>query len=265
MKPCFILMLGLLSGGHTLNASAEIDWRQHRIGWHWYQSRIISPKAQPTPTLNATSSPSLSPSQILQRLRQRLKIALDRAIVYPTPQHIAAYLTLQNQLNAQAHRFAQVWQTTLLHYPELNYSLRHPTHPLAKEALGEQQRPLEDQQLRTMAGRYGLMFFYHSTCPYCQRFAPIVKRLGERYGMSVLAITTDQTDLPEFPDSRRDQGQAAKLGITVEPALLAFDTQTQQFIPVGFGLLSEEELRTRLLSISRVNAPSGGSSFVTEI
>ena len=57
--------------------------------------------------------------------------------------------------------------------------------------------------------------------------------------------------LPEFPDSHIDQGQAARLKVTIEPALFTADPQTHRIIPVSYGLLSEDELRQRLLEIAQ--------------
>ena len=54
-----------------------------------------------------------------------------------------------------------------------------------------------------------------------------------------------------FPESHPDQGQALRLKVTVEPALFTADPHTHRIIPVSYGLLSEDELRQRLLTIAQ--------------
>ncbi len=74
----------------------------------------------------------------------------------------------------------------------------------------------ENNAIRQLAQHSGLFFFYRSTCPYCQRFAPIVRDFSERYGITVIPISTDGYALPSFPNSRVDTGQAEKFHVTVE-------------------------------------------------
>ena len=107
-----------------------------------------------------------------------------------------------------------------------------------------EQKQQEDKAIALLAKHSGLFFFYRSSCPYCQRFAPIVKDFSERYDITVVPITTDGIALPAFPHSHIDQGQSARFKVTVEPALFTVDPYSGEIIPVGYGLMSEDELRT---------------------
>ncbi len=78
----------------------------------------------------------------------------------------------------------------------------------------------------------------------------IVKNFSARYQITVIPVTTDGISLPEFPNSHSDQGQAAGLHVTMEPTLFIVDPYSQQIIPVGFGLMSEDDLRARILAIA---------------
>ena len=122
--------------------------------------------------------------------------------------------------------------------------------PASPEVEYDQQKLTEDAVIRELAKKSGLFFFYRSTCPYCQRFAPIVKAFAESYGLTIIPITTDGIALPEFPDSHPDQGQAEKFHVTVEPALFSVNPYTHQAIPIAYGLVSEAELKKHLLAIA---------------
>jgi conjugal transfer pilus assembly protein TraF len=196
----------------------------------------------------------------MEALHQQVKQSLYQAILNPTLDNMHAYIALQNQVNEQAHRFSAAWQVALLNHPELDYSLSHPTNAIGSQVYLSRQKSDEDKAISLLAKHSGLFFFYQSTCPYCQRFAPIVKSFSERYGISVVPITTDGISLPSFPHSHPDQGQAARFKVTMEPALFTVDPYSQKIIPVGYGLMTEDELRARILMIaqqSKDTAPSG--------
>ena len=237
-----ILIALILAVVYSLPANANDYWSEHAMGWHWYQD----------PTEKGVSSEVYSdPIAAMDVLQHQVKQSLDLAILNPTVENVRNYIGLQNQLGERANRFAQVWKTVLLNYPELDYSLQHPTNSMAKQIYLDQTHQQEEAAIHHLADHSGLFFFYRSTCPYCQRFAPIVKDFSQRYGLSVIPITTDGISLPDFPQSQPDQGQAARLGVTMEPALFTVDPAQHRIIPVSYGLLSEDELRQRLLEIAQ--------------
>lgn len=243
MSLCFVVM------AHADQTTGLDFWANHAQGWHWYQdpTQIDSRSIPNTP---------LEPEAQMEVLQKEVKRTLDKAILNPTPANMQAYITLQNQVSEQAHQFALAWQAALLNNPTLDYSLAHPTSNVGNQVYLSQQKAQEDQAIQSLAQHSGLFFFYRSTCPYCQRFAPIVKGFSDRYGLSIIPITTDGITLPEFPHSQIDQGQAARFKVSMEPALFTVDPYSHQIIPVGYGLMTEDELRTRILEIAQKSPPS---------
>lgn len=237
MKHWFLTFI-LLCCSYT-DCFADDYWQQHGVGWHWYQDPQEMTQAQNIP---------INPVQAVEAWHQQAKYFLDQAIINPTPENIRTYIALQNQINAHASAFAKTWQAVLLSYPQLDYSLQHPTNNTAKQIYLDEEKQEETKALQQLAQHSGLFFFYRSTC---QRFAPIVKDFSQRYGITVIPITTDGIALPAFPNSHPDQGQAAHFNITQEPALFTVDPYSQQAVPVGYGLMSEDELRQRILNIAQ--------------
>ncbi len=225
------------------SANADHFWENPAEGWHWYQeTEENSPYSEKS---------ILNPIQTMAVLQEQVKQSLDLAILNPTVDNVRNYISLQNQVGERAQRFSEVWRTVLLNFPELDFSLQHPTNGMAKQIYLDQTHQQEDAAIQKLAAHSGLFFFYRSTCPYCQRFAPIVKDFSQRYHLTVIPITTDGISLPEFPDSRTDQGQAARLKVNMEPALFTVDPRNHRIVPVSYGLLSEDELRQRLLDIAQ--------------
>jgi len=92
---------------------------------------------------------------------------------------------------------------------------------------------------------------FRSDCPFCHRFAPILKRFEQDFGMKVLAVSLDGGILPEYPDARADNGIAARLNASSVPALYLTVPATREIQPVGFGLMSGSDLLERIAALGR--------------
>lgn len=229
----------------TNDSNITTYYDDHARGWHWYElpSDAVEDK-------NAAPHIAADPIAAMNSVKAIINKALDKAILYPTPENVKNYIALQNQLSDQSSKFSKVWQKVLLSNPYLDYALIHPTNNLATQIDIRQGQQREDAAINKLAKHSGLFFFYHSTCPYCRAFAPIVKDFAMHYHIAVIPITTDGIKLPEFPDSKIDGGQAAHFQVNSEPALFAVDPYTQKAFPISYGLISEEDLRKRILDIA---------------
>lgn len=230
----------------AMGAHAGDSWfTLHEKGWHWYDD----PKKQ-VKDESSSESDDDSGMDEMTAVQAAVRRAMNRAVLHPTETNVKNYIILQEKMTDRAQKFSSVWQAVQLQHPELDYSISHPVNNLARQIMHDGNRAKEDAAIRLLAQNSGLFFFYRSSCPYCRAFAPTVKQFSETHGVKVVAITTDGISLPEFPASRTDQGQAAKLHVTAEPALFAVNPRTHKAIPVSFGLMSLTDLRARILQIA---------------
>jgi len=238
------LMLVLIFGTQEV-CFAEDYYSQHAVGWHWYddpkeQEEIKQPNNHPEQN---------DPNVIVDNVRKKITTALNKAIAEPTMENVEQYIALQEQLNNRAEKISNLWEQALLKNPQLNYSLSHPTNNVALQVYHEEESQKKENAIRLFANNTGLFFFYRSTCPYCRRFAPILKNFSEHNGITVIPITLDGISLPEFPDSKIDSGQAAQFHVTMTPSLFAVQPYTHKAFPVAYGLTSETELRDNIYNI----------------
>lgn len=215
-------------------------------GWKWYREE--NALSQQTNRIVPRGHPD--PSVAMALIRTRLTRALDQAIINPTEENVTHYIRLQQKISRKANRFSEVWQQVLLQQPELNYSLEVPTNNIARQVYFTEQERKTEHAIAQLTKDAGLFFFYRSDCPYCHRFAPILKEFIDHYGISLVAISVDGGVLAEFPDSKNDQGQAAQFGVSFYPALFLVNPTKAQVTPVAYGLVSQEDLKARLLAIS---------------
>lgn len=247
MKLVLILLLVLVN--HEI-AHADNYYAEHHIGWHWYDESIEKIEKKEKISGEGTHDPNT----VVSAAKAKISTALNTVIAEPTIEHVKQYLILQEQLNNRAEKVANLWQAALLQNPAINYSLTHPTNSIGLQVYHESMSQKKEKLIKLFASRTGLFFFYSSRCPYCRRFAPILKNFADSYGITIIPITLDGISLPEFPQSKPDSGQASQFHVTVTPALFAVNPYTQKAFPVAYGLTSETELRDHIYNLmSREN------------
>jgi conjugal transfer pilus assembly protein TraF len=174
------------------------------------------------------------------------------AVMNPTDANLLAYMRFQRAMMNKSEVFAERWQKLVWTVPELDYSLTgRPTNAVAIAAYDEQQRGRETQTIRALAATHGLMFIFRSDCPYCHRFAPILKRFEQEYGLTVFAVSLDGKGLPEYPNPQPDNGIAARLNASMVPALYLTAPSKRDIRPVGFGVMALTELVERIAALAQ--------------
>lgn len=222
-------------------------WRQHREGWFWYRDPL-PPKPRP-PSTTPKKPKDLTDFESLQQRLEELKRV---AVMNPTETNLLAYMRFQRMVMDKSQVFADRWQRLVWSAPDLDYGMSgRPTNAMAINAFDDQQRDRDAQTVRTLAATHGLIFVFRSDCPFCHRFAPILKRFEQDYGITVLAISLDGGTLPDYPDARRDNGMAARLNATAVPALYLTAPARREIRPVGFGLMSMSDLLERVAALAR--------------
>ncbi len=232
-------------------------WRQQREGWFWYRDPLPAKPRLPS------SQPSTTPKKSkdltdFESLQQRLDELKRVAVMNPSETNLLAYMRFQRMVMDKSQVFADRWQRLVWSAPDLDYGLNgRPTNAMAINVFDDQQRDRDAQTVRNMAATHGLIFVFRSDCPFCHRFAPILKRFEQELGMTVLAISLDGGTLPDYPDARPDNGMAARLNATAVPALYLTAPARREIRPVGFGLMAMSDLLERVAALARDRTDTG--------
>lgn len=248
MKKMWFIVTVVLSGANThahfFNEKAK--------GWHWYQRQrdVASNKAGPDRPHKQDKSEANKPNKAVTELAEKRKIleeAMAEAILRPTPQNVARVQKLQYQWINQSQKFSSLWMQNLLQNPELDATVKHPVTQFGIHLKKEDDQLKLETRVKSLSQHYGLFFIYQGNCTFCQGMAGVVKQLSEKYGWKVLGISQDGHVLPEFPESKRDNGISQAWGIKGVPAVFVVNPETEQVIPIGHGLISLEQLERNLI------------------
>jgi conjugal transfer pilus assembly protein TraF len=249
------------SPAQTTPETAADYFERNAEGWFWYRDPIIEPAIEPVDEegrINGTNSetrqtaePSEDPLDQLKQIQETIARAEAKAVLYPTRENITEYLHLNQWQLDQSSLFSDVWRRVVWQNPELDYSLRRPVTNLAIHAYQDQRKTDKAAAVAQAATTHGLFFFFKGSCPYCHTFGPILKQFSKTYGIEILPISLDGGALPDFPHPRTDIRVASELGVSSVPSLFLVDPQHRNVIPVGSGVMSNDELANRIYVLTQ--------------
>ena len=225
------------------------------LGWHFYCDREDDPPAAepgPVPPTPPSAGNEQSATERIEAMRKALEEARAEAILDPTPANVTAYLRLQQETLQRAATFSDAFRRTVWATPELDYTLRRPVGALAKQVWSDERRQARDAALARLGDRYGLIYLGHAGCAGCKVFGPLLRAFAKRHGLDVLAVSLTGEALEGWPEAVADNGRAARLGLgnAPVPALVLFDAQTKRVIPVGFGVMAEDQMAERIYALT---------------
>ena len=162
---------------------------------------------------------------------------LGAAMVNPTESNIKAYMEYQKMMTDGANTFANVWERVLAKNPDLY---------LAQYAADDVKADMKTE-VKKLASRAGLFFFYSSTCPHCHKQAASIIELQSTYGFQIMAVSTDGVVIPAVARwSVPDNGISQNLGIESVPAIYLAYPEQNVFQPISQGYLPYNDIERRL-------------------
>ena len=225
------------------------------LGWHFYCDRAEERQESEPPTAQMvprSQEQATSATERILELRRALEEARAEAILNPTPEKVTAYLRLQQETLQRAAVFSDAFRRTVWSTPALDYTLKRPVGALAKQVWSDERRQARDRALANLKNRYGLIYLGHAGCAGCKVFGPLLRAFAMRHGLDVLAVSLTGAALEGWPEAVADNGRAARLGLgnAPVPALVLFDTATKRTLPVGFGVMAEDEMAERIFALT---------------
>nr|WP_244646640.1 conjugal transfer protein TraF [Sphingomonas sp. CFBP 8760] len=226
---------------------------ERKLGQWFYCER---PKAKPSAP-QASAQPQVSSTERLKAITRQLDELKARAILEPTEANVIAYVRYQREQLDRASTFSDTWQRALWQNPDMDYTLQRPVSTIAKRAWSDNRSATRDQVLSRLGQRYGMFYFFAQSCAACEVFSPILRSVADSHRINVMAVSTDGGPSRQFPNYVVDSGQRQRMGVPLAtPALVLFDTVTRKTVPIGFGVMSADEVMERIFTLT--NSRPGG-------
>ena len=258
-------VLAVVTVALAAGSAPAAEWRpwcgapdaQASLGWHFYCDREEdAPEAAParTPPAAGPADPARPATERILEMRRALEEARAEAILDPTAENVTAYLRLQQETLQRAAAFSDAFRRAVWSTPEVDYTLVRPVGALAKRVWSDGRREARDAALARLGDRYGLIYLGDARCGACKVFGPLLRAFAERHGLDVLAVSRTGEALEGWPGAVPDNGRAARLGLgnAPVPGLVLFDTVTRTVLPVGFGVMAEDEMADRIFALTEL-------------
>lgn len=184
-------------------------------------------------------------------LRELVSAKKERALDHPSVENVTTYIKVQKEAYDRSQRFTDAWQIAMYTDPKLDYASQHPTSTYGHSVEAEIKRNTEEQLLAGTADRVGLFFFFTSTCPFCQEQSKVLKVFADTYGLTVKPVSLDGVGLPEYPQPVSNNGMAENVGVHMVPMIYLAIPEENFLKPLGAGLMTNADLRERLLVLLR--------------
>lgn len=245
------------AGVEVASQADEFYCKERRLGTWFYCEK---PKAAPETAATAATADTRPAAERMKAIGAQLEELKARAILEPSSENVTAYIRFQRKQLDRASTFADYWQRAIWQTPELDYTLQRPVNSVAKRTWTDQRRSDKERVMAAISQRYGVFYFFASSCAACQVASPIIKGVADRFGITVMAVSMDGGPSPTFPNYLVNTGQYEAMGMSgnATPALVLFDTVTKQPMPIGYGIMSQDEVMDRIFALTNVQP---GSDF----
>ncbi len=198
----------------------------------------------------------MSATSQLDSVTAELRELKAKAILEPTPANVTAYIRFQREQLDRASLFSDVWQRAIWQDPDLDYTLQRPVSTLGKRQWQDARGAERNTVMAHLSERYGLFYFFAQTCGACEVMSPIVQSVASTWHITVRAISTDGGPSRHFPSYTVETNQRTRMGLEpkITPAVVLWDAAKGQAIPVGYGVMSADELQDRIYLLTSKEA-----------
>lgn len=156
------------------------------------------------------------------------------------------FLALQNYWLKEASIHGTLNQKALLYYPEYDFSVTHPTSDLGAKIYDSTLLSRQKEDVSKLSKTHGLLFFYRGKEALDTKQIPILQDFCQKFKFHLIPVSVDGEKSDSLSDTRMDNGQASRLGVNYFPAIVLVNPKSTSYIPVAFGLTTQDMLIQRL-------------------
>lgn len=168
--------------------------KERKLGTWFY---CVPPKKEESK--EAASKAALpSATEQIDAIAEQLDELKARAILQPTTENLTAYMRYQREQLDRASTFADQWSRAVWQNPDLDYTIQRPINALGKKTWANDRKDRKEGLMASLSQRYGLFYFYSSTCSACRVYSPLIRAMSDQYGLEVLAVSMDGGPMNNF-------------------------------------------------------------------
>lgn len=172
------------------------------------------------------------------------------------------------------------WQYKyMMHLQKIGFALSstntlkgHEIYPIKGYAANEvesiynkyNQKALYREKWQSIKEKIGLIYFYSTTCPVCQKQTPIVDAVVKQYGFSIRGVVYDgKIDDTVAFESINNPGLYQKFNITQVPTLIAVysDGDKYDIAGISVGIMPADNIVAKVLEFAKLKGVVKGNDL----
>jgi conjugal transfer pilus assembly protein TraF len=235
-------------------------YKEKERGWFWFEDPAKEPEEKPAvkqQSPKAQSTPSEKVPLDANWLKENMDKIMLKAMSNPTDENMANLAYAQRLMLDMGSRLSSRMTDYMMGQPLLDENNRRPNSAFAlNEFKAESNAMVKEVIEEVNAKTAGIWFFYSSTCSYCIKMLPVIKRFKDKYNVDVLAISLDggaldgMEDMDIVVDYNKDV--AKRFNVTLTPTTyLVMKNQDAKLVVEGMKSLPDFE--SKYLRTARIN------------
>lgn len=222
-----------------------------REGFYWYQD----PEPEDEEELNPENpqsiqaheiQPNLTPDQIWNMhpdaFQALLNVRMKLAVQNPSESNVSSYLQMQDIARRKSLAFASAVKYVGMQNPM--YAANESSYPITtpgQRALNAEKDQMIDSVIEHARDDFALIMFERADCNFCIEQGEILEFFEDAYQWPVRKI--DITQMPSL---------VSRFNIQITPTVMVVHRQSENYMPVGYGVVSFSELKGNIYQSIRV-------------
>lgn len=229
-------------------------YKDKERGWFWLEEYPVDEEELKPPLPVPENTPSSpEPAEMVELdhkwLKANFNVLLEKAINNPTDENVANFAYTQRLMLDMSSRFQSKMTDYMMGEEVLDESIRRPNTSFALSSFKSEIKSKVAETISEINKKsLGVWFFYSSTCQYCLKMLPVIKRFQEDYDVKVLAVSLDGGIIPGMEDMEivldTNQEVANKFNVSMTPTtMLVLNDNTTEMVAAGMRSLPDLEKR----------------------
>lgn len=208
---------------------------ESKEGWYWYKWFEEEEQREKFERPSLMYSRDELWKMDVDEFSKLLEETKKEAVRDPVPEKVYEYYYLQDIARRKALAFANTSAYVLQKHPELDVKRDNPVAVPGRTALSIMREQEISEKIRQSRDDFALVYFYSPSCPFCEAQEGILKYFVEKYRWEIKRVNIDV-----------EKKAALRFGIERVPVILLVYRESGQWLVVGNGVVSLDELEANL-------------------
>ncbi len=188
-------------------------------------------------------------------IRAWIPVLLDQALTALDRTAVRKYLLVQRESLRRSERFSKLWQEVIWTDSTFDRPDHMPTGAMAQAIYQQQTSSKHATALSALRARVSLLVVVGPECAACEAQWKILQSWSAESGFTVRPIAKELVTLGDSALALPYPGVIDHLAVTQLPSLYLIEPTSGSLTRLGSGLLSEDEIVTRLLQLVPTDNP----------